>query len=137
MRVAIDASSWLHKALYVVAEDIVDSGFQDAQLYVDYILIRLNELRNCGVEPVMVFDGKRSHLKVSSTNIVAIVSEISSLFVCLYVQSETNAKREESRRVNMENGRRLLDSMRAAMDTACAAKLKQEAIACFQRGQLA
>lgn len=34
----------------------------------------------------------------------------------------------------MENGRRLLDSMRAATDAACAAKLKQEAIACFQRG---
>lgn len=65
MRVAVDASSWLHKALYVVCEDIVDSGFQDAQLYVDYILIRLNELKSCGIDPVLVFDGKRSHLKVS------------------------------------------------------------------------
>lgn len=34
----------------------------------------------------------------------------------------------------MENGRRLLDSMRSTNDAVCASKLRHEAISCFQRG---
>lgn len=34
----------------------------------------------------------------------------------------------------MEQGHRLLDSMRATADHACRAKLRQEAISCFQKG---
>lgn len=109
--IAIDASGWLHKGLYAATEDFVDSGFVDNQLYVDYILMRIHELKSYGIEPVMVFDGRRSYLK-----------------------SETNSKREESRRINMQNGQRLLDSMRCTKDSACSFKLKHEAMTCFQRG---
>ena len=97
---------WLHKGLYSAAEDFVDSGFRDAQLYVDFIVSRARNFRNCGVEPVLVFDGKRNNLK-----------------------SETNSKREEMRASNMQQGRRLIESIRATSDGACRQKLRMEAIA--------
>ena len=39
-------------------------GFNDSQFYVDFILSRARSLREAGVEPVLVFDGKRNNLKV-------------------------------------------------------------------------
>jgi 5'-3' exonuclease len=47
-------------------QDYVDSGFEDAQFYVDYILFRARSLRDMGVEPILVFDGKRNNLKVDN-----------------------------------------------------------------------
>lgn len=75
MSIAIDASGWLHKALYAVVEDYIDSGLQDSQLYVDFILMRINELKSFGINPVMVFDGKRSYLKVSKLSSTVIVNK--------------------------------------------------------------
>ncbi len=109
--VAIDASSWLHKALFASAEDLIDNNFWDSQLYVDFVLIRLNDLRVHGIQPVMVFDGQRASLK-----------------------AETNIKRQELRQLQIENGKKLLENMKYTVDKMCYAKLRQEAIACFQRG---
>ena len=110
-RIAIDASGWLHKGLYGAAEDYVDSNFFDNQLYVDFILSRVRHFLMMGVEPVVVFDGRRSILK-----------------------SGTNEKRGETRRTFMEQGRRLLDNMDKVSDAACKAKFRAEAINNFQRG---
>jgi len=110
-RVAIDASGWLHKAVFAVAEDMVDTQFNDSQLYVDYILYRAKAMRDMGVEPVLVFDGKRHLLK-----------------------SETQNKREEGRHSNMESARRLVASLRSTSDQACAEKLRAEAVTAAQRG---
>ena len=110
-RVAIDASGWLHKAIYAAAEDFIDTQFNDSQLYVDYILHRCKSMRDMGVEPVMVFDGKRHLLK-----------------------SETQGKREESRHSNLESARRLVASLQSTGDQACAEKLRAEAVTAAQRG---
>ena len=40
------------------------TGFNDYQFYVDYIMTRTRSLREAGVEPILVFDGKRNNLKV-------------------------------------------------------------------------
>lgn len=64
-RVAIDASGWLHKALYTVTEDLIDSNFVDNKLYVDQIIAKIRNIESCGLKVVMVFDGKRNNLKVS------------------------------------------------------------------------
>lgn len=63
-RVAIDASGWLHKALYTVTEDLIDSNFVDNKLYVDHIVAKVRNIESCGLKVVMVFDGKRNNLKV-------------------------------------------------------------------------
>eukprot|EP00605_Chrysophyceae_sp_TOSAG23-4_P000866 GSChrysophyteH1.ASY1.ANO1.957.1 assembled CDS len=110
-RVAIDASGWLHKGLYGAAEEFVDSNFEDAQLYVDFILMRVRTLLQNNVEPVVVFDGKRSTLK-----------------------NETQEKRGDVRKSSIDQGRRLLESMRKVTDPATKAKLRQEAVSNFQRG---
>lgn len=54
--------------------------------------------------------------------------------LCLVKQSDTNAKRSEERQTNMDQGRRLLENIKMTTDPECRAKLRQEAIACFQRG---
>ena len=110
-RIAVDASSWLHKGLYGAAEDYVDSNFSDNQLYVDFILTRVRQFMIMGVEPVMVFDGKRSILK-----------------------SGTHEKRSDARRTCIEQGKRLLENMSKVSDAACKEKLRSEAISYFQRG---
>lgn len=111
-RVAIDTSGWLHKGLFAVAEDFIDSEFEDHnQLYVDYIVFRVRSLRDLGVEPVLVFDGKRHLLK-----------------------SETQGKREEIRLSSMTSARRLVDSIRSTGDAACRDKLRAEAVSAAQRG---
>jgi 5'-3' exonuclease len=79
-KLAIDASGWLHKSLWVTVEDQVDSNFaHDEQLYVDFFVTRVTNLRRSGTEPVFVFDGKRHAMK-----------------------SETQAKRRDSRHAFME-----------------------------------
>ncbi len=42
----------------------MDLNFQDNLLYVDFLITRTRNFRLCGVEPVLVFDGKRNALKV-------------------------------------------------------------------------
>ena len=110
-RVAIDASGWLHKGLYGAAEDYVDSNFDDAQLYVDFILSRVRTMLLNNVEPVVVFDGKRSNLK-----------------------NETQEKRGDARRSNVDQGKRLLENMSKVTDAGVRGKLRQEAISNFQKG---
>jgi 5'-3' exonuclease len=63
-RIAIDASGWVHKAVYAVAEDYVDANLQDHQFYVDYILNKARALMSLKIIPVFVFDGPRNSLKV-------------------------------------------------------------------------
>ena len=63
MRLAVDTSGWLHKGLYVSAEDYVDSGFIDNELYIDFILSRVKSFDAIGVKLVLVFDGKRNNMK--------------------------------------------------------------------------
>jgi hypothetical protein len=54
--------------------------------------------------------------------------------ICSLLKSETNAKREEGRIASMENAKRLLDSISKTVDLVCKAKMRNECIACFQRG---
>lgn len=68
-RIAVDASGWLHKALYATTEDWINSDCTDTQLYVDFMITRVKNLQQCGVNVVLVFDGKRNHLKVYILNI--------------------------------------------------------------------
>ena len=112
-RVAIDVSGWLHRGLYSVVEDYIDNcdGVKDNQFYVDYILNRIKGLRDVGVEPILVFDGKRNSLK-----------------------SDTQDKREEIRISNMDSATRLIESMRAASDINCREKLRAEAVSALQKG---
>ena len=81
MRLAVDTSGWLHKGLYVSAEDYVDSGFIDNELYIDFILSRVKSFDAIGVKLVLVFDGKRNNMK-----------------------GDTNRKREDSRTRYLEQG---------------------------------
>ncbi|KAJ1419684.1 PIN domain-like protein, partial [Ochromonadaceae sp. CCMP2298] len=111
MRVAIDASGWMHKAVYATAEDWVDSNFADNQLYVDRLLNQVKSLQQCKVIPVMVFDGKRNTLK-----------------------AETNEKRNEIKQSNIENARRLLESIGKTTDASARSKMRAECTKCFQGG---
>ena len=89
---AIDASSWLHKAAYACAERLVEStesGARDAiaeAAYTGYVLDRCRELLiNAGIAKIyLVFDGVRVPLK-----------------------GGTNADREARRRKNLDEARRL------------------------------
>ena len=110
-RVAIDASGWMHKGLYGVAEDFVDSKFVDSQLYVDFILSRIRHFHTLDVEPVLVFDGKRNIMK-----------------------SDTQDKRSDTRRSYIQQGRKLLDNMDKVSDSQTKLKLRAEAISNFQKG---
>jgi len=110
-RICIDASGWMHKGLYGAAEDFVDSKFVDSQLYVDFILSRIRHFLTLGVEPVLVFDGKRNTMK-----------------------SDTNDKRRETRRSYIEQGKRLLDNMDKVSDVDTKQKFRAEAVANFQKG---
>lgn len=110
-RILIDASGWLHKGLFSAAEDFIDSNMEDNQFYVDYILGRTEHLKKLGIEPVFVFDGKRSNLK-----------------------SETQAKREDGRIKNMTQAKKLIETMKSTKDLACLRKLRNECISCLQRG---
>ena len=49
-------------------------------------------------------------------------------------QSETRAKRDEGRLGNIENAKRLIESISKTSDPGCRAKMRNECIACFQRG---
>ncbi|KAJ0410604.1 hypothetical protein ATCC90586_007437 [Pythium insidiosum] len=63
--VAVDAFSWLHKACYGCAYDLVTGRETDA--YVRYMLRKVDLLRHCGVrDVVLVFDGQRLPLKAST-----------------------------------------------------------------------
>lgn len=44
----------------------MDLNFEEHLLYVDFLITRTRNFRLCGVEPVLVFDGKRNSLKVRS-----------------------------------------------------------------------
>jgi 5'-3' exonuclease len=90
---AIDASSWLHKAAYTCAERLVEStesGTRDIiaeRSYTKYMISRCDELLSSrvGIQTIyLVFDGKRVPLK-----------------------SGTNAERERKRRANLEEARQL------------------------------
>ena len=75
-RLAVDASGWLHKAVFATAEDFIMHAFNgritsernfdnaNSQLFVDVIISKVNMLRCHGIEPVLVFDGRRNTLKV-------------------------------------------------------------------------
>eukprot|EP01035_Chromulina_nebulosa_P025593 gene25593-33415_t len=111
MSIAVDASGWLHRGLYAAVEDIIDSNMKDSQLYVDFIIMRVTELKAYGVDPVLVFDGKRNYMK-----------------------AETNSKREDLRQSHIITGKKLLENIKKTNDRECAQKLRREAITCFQRG---
>jgi hypothetical protein len=36
-KIAVDASGWLHKALFACSEDMIDNNGVDSQLYVDFV----------------------------------------------------------------------------------------------------
>ena len=90
---AIDASSWLHKAAYTCAERLVEStesGMRDPiaeRSYTKYMIDRCEELLSIrvGIQTIyLVFDGKRVPLKAG-----------------------TNAEREMKRKANLEEARQL------------------------------
>ena len=111
-RIAIDISGWLHKGVYFTVEDLVDSNFRDSQLYVDFILNRIQVLATVGIIPVVVFDGKRNYLK-----------------------SETNDKRSDIRMSYMDAGKRLLaNANKFGVDEELKVKLRHEAVQNFQKG---
>mmetsp|Transcript_26107 Transcript_26107/g.54479 ORF Transcript_26107/g.54479 Transcript_26107/m.54479 type:complete len:1090 (-) Transcript_26107:173-3442(-) len=90
---AIDASSWLHKAAYTCAERLVESTESNTRdpiaerSYCKYMIDRCDELLDwAGVRRIyLVFDGVRVSLK-----------------------SGTNAEREARRRANLREARRLV-----------------------------
>ena len=108
-KVAIDVSGWLHKGLYGAAEDFVDSGFVDSQLYVDYVLNRVAILQGMGIEPVLVFDGRRNCLK-----------------------DGTNTKRNDTRNGYLSVGQRLLEKMKSVNDVDTKTKLRGRPLLTFE-----
>jgi hypothetical protein len=64
LNTTIILTAWLHKAIFATAEESMDLDFGEHLLYVDFLITRTRNFRLCGVEPVLVFDGKRSILKV-------------------------------------------------------------------------
>jgi hypothetical protein len=64
LSVGIDVSAWLLKALIGGSDQLVDLQFKDYMLYVDFILARTRNFRLSGVEPVMVFEGRKQYMKV-------------------------------------------------------------------------
>ena len=64
LSIAINASFWLLQSLHSLIEDLLDQEMKDLLFYVDSILMRVRNFRIVGVEPVMVFNGKRNIIKV-------------------------------------------------------------------------
>jgi hypothetical protein len=67
MTIGINASHWLETSLVSTVEELIDHNFEDFMFYVDAILSKVRNFRIAGVEPVMVFEGKRNLLKVISS----------------------------------------------------------------------
>jgi len=73
-RLAVDASGWIHKAVFASAEDFIVHAIQqpitqpfdgsNSELFVDVMVNKVCKLRAQGIEPVFVFDGRRNILKV-------------------------------------------------------------------------
>eukprot|EP00794_Sanderia_malayensis_P020244 gene20244-22226_t len=53
--VGIDAYCWLHKGVYGCAKDVVEG--KKTNLYIKYVLKRVNMLLNYDITPILVFDG--------------------------------------------------------------------------------
>ena len=68
----------------------MDLNFEEHLLYVDFLITRTRNFRLCGVEPVLVFDGKRNSLKVcvSLCDPVVLVA-LTPLRVCACRQTRT------------------------------------------------
>jgi hypothetical protein len=64
MTIGINASHWLEIALTATVEELINHNFEDFMFYVDALLSKVRNFRMAGVEPVMVFEGKRNLLKV-------------------------------------------------------------------------
>ncbi|KAH3663629.1 hypothetical protein OGAPHI_005030 [Ogataea philodendri] len=78
---AIDAYSWLHKAIYGCSMDIVLG--KPTRSYLNYILRRLDALRHFGITPYMVLDGDYLPTKGNT-------------------EKERRGRREEYKRLGME-----------------------------------
>ena len=57
----IDAYGWLHKGVYCCAYELV-TGIETTR-HIDFLIRRLQMLKDKGVQPVLVFDGKCSLMK--------------------------------------------------------------------------
>jgi hypothetical protein len=64
------------------------------------------------------------------TNLICILHMLHNI----HLQSDTCKKRDETREAVIESGRKLIENMAKTHDPQCRAKLRQEAMACFQRG---
>ncbi|DBB05493.1 TPA: hypothetical protein ACH3X1_012449 [Trebouxia sp. C0004] len=62
-KVAVDAYCWLHKAAYCCAEEICEGKFTDK--HVQYCMQKVQMLQQCGVQPIIVFDGGRLPMKAA------------------------------------------------------------------------
>ena len=111
-RIAIDGVEWLQKGMQSCVEDIVDMDI-DVYLYIDFVLARARNLRLCGVEPVFVFSRCSSNFRLTS---------------------DSNSKYSEIRQSYLEQGQKLVRNLKNTYDPLCRAKLRQEAIGCFQKG---
>ena len=100
--------AWLHKAIFATAEESLDLDFEEHLLYVDFLITRTRNFRLCGVEPVLVFDGKRSILKVrvillSNICLLSALCWPDLLCICMFLVSY---KCEEGWRSMHEHGAR-------------------------------
>lgn len=110
-RVAVDVSGWLHKSIYTFAHEFVSNGFQDNQLYVDFIIGRVLKLKEEKIEAILVFDGKRNILK-----------------------SDEHIKREELRLGYIEQAKKLLLCIKESNDETYKKNCTKEAIEFAQKG---
>lgn len=62
------------------------------------------------------------------------LTALNCVFPNVSLQSETRAKRDEGRIGNIENAKRLLESISKTSDPICRSKMRNECISCFQRG---
>lgn len=65
--IAINASLWLYQGIQQIIEHFIDNNLNDYLFYVDIILLKIKNFRIVGVEPVMIFNGKRNIIKVYSS----------------------------------------------------------------------
>lgn len=82
-RLAVDASGWLHKAVFASAEDFIMHAIlqptsqifdgSNSELFVDIMINKVCKLRGQGIEPIFIFDGRRNALKVNSTFFIAFM----------------------------------------------------------------
>jgi hypothetical protein len=82
-------------------------------MLVGWLCYRTRNFRMAGVEPVMVFSGHGSSLKIGQRTMVSGCDDPEA---------------------SIERGRRLLECMRMTSDTTCRQKIRHEAVLCFQRG---